>query len=101
VRWALLGGALATAAVVALELSAPGTRHVEVAVHAMTRGRLALRFWVGGVLVGLAVPAVLTAVALAADAGPVLPAIAGVAAVLGMFAHEDAFVRAGQAVPLS
>jgi Fe-S-cluster-containing dehydrogenase component/formate-dependent nitrite reductase membrane component NrfD len=101
VRWALLGGVLATAALVAIELTARATRHVELAIHTMTRGRYALRFWAGGVLVGLAVPAVLTVVALAAGTGPALPAVAGVAAVLGMLAHEDAFVRAGQSVPLS
>jgi formate-dependent nitrite reductase membrane component NrfD len=101
VRWALLGGVLATAVVLAIELTARSTRHVELAVHAMSRGPFAVGFWLGGVLVGLALPAVLTSVALAADTGPVLPAVAGIAAVIGVFAHEDAFVRAGQAVPLS
>jgi len=101
VRWALLGGVLATAGLLALELTARGTRHVELAVDAMTRGPYAGQLWVGGVLVGLALPAVLTIVALAADTGPALPAIASMAAVFGMFALEDVFVRAGQSVPLS
>jgi hypothetical protein len=52
--------------------------------------------------VGLLVPAAAIVVALAAGVdGPGLTAAAGLAAVLGMFAYEDAFVRAGQSVPLS
>jgi Tfp pilus assembly major pilin PilA len=31
----------------------------------------------------------------------VLAVIAGIAAIIGLFAYEDAFVRAGQSVPLS
>ncbi|MGI9601861.1 MAG: 4Fe-4S dicluster domain-containing protein [Acidimicrobiales bacterium] len=102
IRWVLLGGVAATAALIAVELSAHGSRHVELAVAAMTRGRYASQFWVGGIVVGLVVPAVLVIVALAADVdGAGLPAVAGVAAMIGMFAYEDAFVRAGQSVPLS
>ena len=32
---------------------------------------------------------------------PAMLAAAGIAAVAGLFAYEDAFVRAGQSVPLS
>ena len=52
-------------------------------------------------MLGLLGPAVLTAAALAAGTGPALPALAGLAAVAGMWFYEDAFVRAGQSVPLS
>ncbi len=102
VAWVLLGGVAATAALLAIELTSHGSRHVELAVHAMVRGRYARQFWLGGVLVGLVVPAALTVGAIAGDVTePGLLALAGVSAVLGLFAYEDAFVRAGQSVPLS
>lgn len=101
-RWVLLAGVGATAAFVAMELTSSGSRHVELAVHAMTRGAHARRFWWGGVVVGLAVPAVLMVAALWADVdGTAVGALAGACALIGMFAYEDSFVRAGQSVPLS
>jgi formate-dependent nitrite reductase membrane component NrfD len=101
IRWALLGGVLATASLVATELSAHGTRHVELAIEAMTKGQWRNQFWGGGIALGLVVPAVLTVIALAADLGPAVPAIGGLAAVSGMWFYEDSFIRAGQSVPLS
>ncbi len=101
VRWVLLGGALSSIAIVALEVLSKGTRHVELAVHSMTRGLYRGRFWFG-VVVGMVAPSAIVVVALAADtSGPALPALAAVAAIVGLFAYEDAFVRAGQSVPLS
>ena len=68
----------------------------------MTRGAYAGQFWFGGVLIGLVVPAVLLTICLASDSRSPWPAaFAGVAALFGMLAYEDAFVRAGQSVPLS
>ncbi len=101
VRWVLLGGIIAVAALIAIELTSKGTRHVELAVHEMTKGAYASQFWWGGILLGLAVPAALVIIALATGSGAALPAIAGVATLVGMFAYEDSFVRAGQSVPLS
>ncbi len=101
VQWVLLAGVLATAVLVAAELLGRGTPHVEAAVAAMARGRYARQFWMGGVVLGLVVPAVLVAVSLAADSGPVPAAVAGICAVAGMWCYEDSFVRAGQSVPLS
>jgi Fe-S-cluster-containing dehydrogenase component/formate-dependent nitrite reductase membrane component NrfD len=102
IRWVLLGGVAATGALVAIELSAHGSRHVELAVEAMTKGRYARQFWWGGVGLGLVVPAAAVVIALAADIdNPALVAAAGVAALVGMFAYEDSFIRAGQSVPLS
>ena len=101
VRWAFLGGLGATAALVAMELSSSGSRHVELAIHEMTSGKYQMQFWVGGVFVGLVAPAALVIVALTAGGLAGLVAIAGVLALVGMFAYEDAFVRAGQSVPLS
>ena len=101
VRWALLGGLLASGVLIAAEVMSRGTAHVEAAVAAMTRGRYARRFWAGGVVLGMIVPALAAAVALAADSGPALPAAAGLCALVGMWFYEDSFVRAGQSVPLS
>lgn len=101
-RWALLGGVAGIAVLTFAELTAHATAHVELAVAAMTRGEYAARFWLGGVLLGLAVPAASIVVALATgSAGVALGAVASVAALVGQAAYEDAFVRAGQSVPLS
>jgi hypothetical protein len=66
----------------------------------MTRGSLATRFLVGGIAVGIVVPALLWAIAAGIDGGAVLGGFAGVLAVGGLFLYEDAFVSAGQSVPL-
>ena len=96
---AALGG---LALFVAAELWSTGSRHVELATLEMTRGAYAGQFWFGGILNGIVVPAVLLTFALAADTTSAWPAaFAGVAALFGMFAYEDSFVRAGQSVPLS
>lgn len=101
-RWVLLGGIAATSSFVAMELTSSGSRHVELAVHAMTRGAYARQFWWGGVVAGLVVPGLLMVVALVADIdGPAVGAAAASFALVGMFAYEDAYVRAGQSVPLS
>jgi formate-dependent nitrite reductase membrane component NrfD/NAD-dependent dihydropyrimidine dehydrogenase PreA subunit len=102
VRWVLLGATGASLALAATELSSPASTHVHMALAAMTRGRYATRFWLGGVLVGLVVPAALMILTLAGGPAPTaLSAIAGAAVVAGLVGFEDAFVRAGQSVPLS
>lgn len=102
IRWVLLGGLIATASLVAIELTSKGSRHVEMAVEIMTRGKYAKQFWWGGVAIGLLLPAAAVIVSLAADIdNPALAAAAGVLALVGLFAYEDSFVRAGQSVPLS
>ena len=58
--------------------------------------------WWGGILVGLVIPAALVILTLALDISSAVPAaIAGVLAIIGLYAYEDSFVRAGQSVPLS
>jgi hypothetical protein len=52
IAWVLLGGVVATAAFVWMELASHGSRHVELAVETMTHGRYARQFWVGGITVG-------------------------------------------------
>jgi Fe-S-cluster-containing dehydrogenase component/formate-dependent nitrite reductase membrane component NrfD len=99
--WAMLGGVLAVAFLTAVEVIAHTSRHVELATRSMVRGRHGPWFW-WGVALGVVVPAVLLVIALAVDTtAPALAALAGVAAVVGIFLSETAFVRAGQSVPLS
>ncbi|MBT5138964.1 MAG: polysulfide reductase NrfD [Acidimicrobiaceae bacterium] len=100
IRWTLLGGALATGALIWVEITSKGTPHVEAAIYQMTTGDYRKKF-ICGVVLGLLIPGALVLIALSVDAGPVLPAIAGIAALIGMWAYEDSFVRAGQSVPLS
>jgi len=101
VWWTLLGGVLAVGFLTWVELSASGSRHVELAVQAMTRGEHALWFLVGSAL-GVVVPAILVVIALATDTSATYPAaIAGLSAIAGIFLAETAFVRSGQSVPLS
>lgn len=105
-RWAALGGILIGLALIAVEATSKGTPHVEAAVHEMIRGAYRARFWFG-VVVGLVLPALLLVIVLAGGADSAggaalaLSAVAAVGVVCGMWAYEDAFVRAGQSVPLS
>ena len=100
IRWAFLAGVCVTAGLIALEATSAESPHVEAALHQMIRGTYRDRFWFG-VLVGLFTPACVLVIALATGSGPSLVAAAGVAAIAGMWAYEDSFVRAGQSVPLS
>jgi len=101
-RWVLLAGVGATAALTATEVVSRSTPQADLAVQAMTRGPYATRFWLGGVVLGHVVAAALAAVTLSGGPAPTAAsAIAGLAAVAGLAAFEDAFVRAGQSIPLS
>ena len=85
-----------------VELSSRGSVHVELAIEAMTRGRYATRFWLVGVLAGLVLPGTLAVLMLAGvGANTGIGTLAAVAALAGLAGYEDAFVRAGQSVPLS
>jgi len=98
-RWLLLGSVLALVFLLGTELTSKGTVHVELAVRAMTHGTYRGRFW-GSVLIGLVAAGALAGVAIGADASGFAVA-AGLAAIIGVALYEDAFVRAGQSVPLS
>ncbi len=99
VRWALIGGATAVLALSWMETVSHGSRHVELAVHEMVKGKHASLFW-GGLILGTVAPILLAISSIGADAVPVA-ALAGAAALVGMFLSETAFIRAGQSVPLS
>lgn len=99
---AFLAGIGGFALLTSTELWSAGSRQAELATVEMTRGVHARQFWFGGILTGIAVPAALLVFALATDtANPWPSAVAGAAALFGLFAYEDAFVRAGQSAPLS
>ncbi len=65
------------------------TAHAHLAVHEMVRGRYASVFWTGVILTFLAI------------AAPWLWFAAVPLALLGLLAHEHAYVQAGQSVPLA
>jgi Ni/Fe-hydrogenase subunit HybB-like protein len=96
--WLLLGSVAATAGLVAVELTTKGTVHVETAKWTMTHGTYRTRFW-GSIIIGLAFAGALAGSALLLDQR-FLASVAGVAALVGVALYEDAFVRAGQSVPL-
>jgi len=65
------------------------TAHARLATHEMVRGRFARLFWVGVVAVAVSV------------AAPWIGVIAVPFALIGLLAHEHAYVQAGQSVPLA
>ena len=65
------------------------TAHAHLANHEMTRGRFARFFWPGLILVAITV------------AAPWIGVAATPLALLGLLAHEHAYVQAGQSVPLA
>jgi formate-dependent nitrite reductase membrane component NrfD len=100
IRWALLGGVLAHLALVTAEVVRHRSdRQVAIAVRAMIQGREASRFW--GSAVGATVAIALASLAIAGVAPIALTASASIVALISLVLYEAAFVRAGQAVPLS
>ncbi|HVR32337.1 MAG TPA: 4Fe-4S dicluster domain-containing protein [Acidimicrobiia bacterium] len=99
--WALVGGAMALGAIAAAELASHHpTRNITQAMHHLTKGAFARQWWLGGQLLGVAVPILAGSVFL--SGGPVeMVAIGCVAVWAGIWFADDAFVKAGQSVPLS
>ncbi len=98
--WCLVGGGLILGVLAALDIIARHpTRNIAEAVHHMTRGRFAIEWW-AGVLLATLLPAGLGLGVL--NGSPTWAgALAGVAAMAGVWLVDDAFVKAGQSVPLS
>ena len=89
-EWLLAGTALVHLAVAACEITLTHpTAHAHLAAHELWRGRYARFFWTGAALVAVAVFAPLVGVA------------AVPCALIGLLAHEHAYVQAGQSVPLA
>ncbi|MBA2317829.1 MAG: polysulfide reductase NrfD [Euzebyales bacterium] len=88
--WTIAGAGLIHLLMVLGELALPhGTAHVRLAVHNLTHGRFGRYFWTGVALVTISVTA------------PWVPLGAAVVALLGLLAHEHAYVQAAQSVPLA
>jgi len=75
------------------------TTNAEAAIHHMTKGAFAVEWWLGQTL-AVVVPFVAAAVVIAGGTVQI-GAIAGLAAMAGVFLADNAFVKAGQSVPLS
>jgi Fe-S-cluster-containing dehydrogenase component len=98
--WAMIVGGLALGLLAAIELiGRHPTRNIAEAVHHMTQGAFATEWWVGVVLAAVA-PAAL-GLAVLGDSGSWVGAMGGIAAMVGVWLMDDAFVKAGQSVPLS
>ncbi len=89
-EWLLAGAALAHLVMAAGEVTlAHPTAHARLAAHELVSGRYAPYFWTAAVLV------------LAAVFAPAIGVAAVPLALLGLLAHEHAYVQAGQSVPLT
>ncbi|MHB8598208.1 MAG: 4Fe-4S dicluster domain-containing protein [Ktedonobacteraceae bacterium] len=83
-------------------LGAHSNSHVAAAAHFITHGGLKDTFWGPFFAVGSLLPLILLGIALFVPvAQPALLGIAGILALVGLFAYEHCFVVAGQIVPLS
>lgn len=100
--WTVTFGVAASATIIAADLFGlrPPTRQAEIAARNLWRARFAARFWIGGVGCGLALPTLFGVIFLVLG-GRGLLATAGLLAIAGSWFYEDAWVRAGQSVPLS
>jgi len=99
--WALVLAVGASALIIALDtFGRHPTRQARRAAHNLWRDLYAAQFW-SSVVVGLAAPAALGSAYLAAGSGIGLLAVGGLLALVGLWLYEDAWVRAGQSVPLS
>jgi Fe-S-cluster-containing dehydrogenase component/formate-dependent nitrite reductase membrane component NrfD len=101
--WSMVGGAAALGLIALAELSSRHpTRNITEAMPHMTRGRYAVEWWLGGQLLGVIVPVVLGGLFLAGSEDILwVASLGGVSAGAGIWFADDAFVRAGQSVPLS
>ena len=89
-RWALFASAVLHLLFVLAEITLPHvTAHAHLAVWEMTRGRNLRFFWAGVLLVAIALLA------------PLLGAWVALPGLVGLLAHEHAYVQAGQTVPLA
>ncbi|MGB8360489.1 MAG: 4Fe-4S dicluster domain-containing protein [Acidimicrobiia bacterium] len=75
------------------------TTNADAAMHHMTRGEFKTEWWLGQ-LFAVVVP-LAAAMAVLGGAEAVFGAVGGIVAMVGVFMADDAFVKAGQSVPLS
>ncbi len=98
--WTMVIGAAALGLLAAGEIaSRHPTANIAAAMHHMTRGRYAGEYWLG--LVASVVLPLVAGVVVLAGGPTIVGALGGLAASVGIWLVDDAFVRAGQSVPLS
>jgi formate-dependent nitrite reductase membrane component NrfD len=79
----------------------PAHEDAKRATLLMTSGELRGAFWLGAIGMGMLTPAILIVAESGAGVSSSLNAAASIFALAGLYAFESAWVRAGQAVPLS
>ncbi|MDG2907005.1 MAG: polysulfide reductase NrfD [Acidimicrobiales bacterium] len=89
----LVVGLVANMVLVVVEIRGRHSRHVTMAIADLTRGAQRTRFLLWLFLTLLVLPLQFF--------GEVPAALGGLCALAGLFAYEDAYLRAGQSVPLS
>jgi formate-dependent nitrite reductase membrane component NrfD len=97
--WTMLIGAVGLGITTVVEAGAKHAPDAALAYHHMTKGAFSSEYRVG--LVASVVIPVIGAVAVLLGASEMLGAIAGVSAMVGVWLVDDAFVKAGQSVPLT
>jgi formate-dependent nitrite reductase membrane component NrfD len=99
--WAMVAGAAALGAIAAAELASHHpTRNIQQAMHHLTGGAFSRQWWVGGQVLGVAIP-ILFGWGFLSGSQSWVAALGGLAAWAGIWFADDAFVKAGQSVPLS
>ena len=84
------------------EFSIPHASEVAArAAHEISHGHYKNSFWWGSVGLGHVVPLILTIVAALMTSQPIIVAVAGLCAVIGLYLYEYAFVMAPQEIPNS
>jgi formate-dependent nitrite reductase membrane component NrfD len=84
------------------EFSIPHASEVAAqAAHEISHGRYKNTFWWGSIALGHLVPLVIAVVTAVSTDQPILGAIAGACAVIGLYLYEYAFVMAPQEIPNS
>jgi hypothetical protein len=97
--WTMLIGAVGLAVTAGLESMAKHGPDVALAYHHMTRGAFANRYRLG-LLLSIVIP-VVAGIAVLGGAGVAFGAAGGISAMVGVLLVDDAFVQAGQSVPLT
>lgn len=84
------------------EFSVPHASEIAArAAHEISHGKYRRHYWIGGITIGHVVPLLLLIMSSSLVDSPVLGVIAGLCAIVGLFAYEYAFVMAPQEIPNS
>ncbi|MGI9586228.1 MAG: 4Fe-4S dicluster domain-containing protein [Acidimicrobiia bacterium] len=97
--WTMLLGAVGLGFVAAMEAMAKHGPNGTLAYHHMTRGEFSSQYLLG--LVAAVVMPTIAAWALLTGGGTIIGALGGIAACVGVWLIDDAFVQAGQSAPLT